>query len=620
MQSNRMPSILGRPADNPPVYIRREGKGMKEEHSVDQKELIEIVSAKPQNFAWFLGAGASRSAGLPSAADILWDLKRHYYCREENQEITRQDIQNDAVRERIQAFMESRGFPAEWADKEYETYFERLFAENKEKQRRYLIGQLAEDKVRLAAGHRVLGAMISLGLCRVAFTTNFDTVVEKSVAAMGGKSCSAYHLEGAHNAKQALNNEEYPFYCKLHGDFRYESLKNLPTDLATQNEDLSQCFINAGNRFGFVVAGYSGRDDSIIALFQKILETTNPFPHGLYWTHLKGSLLPSTVQELISVARAKNVNAGTIAIETYDSMMMRLWRNIENKTQEMDAKVRRTAAAPVNIPMPTAGKFAPILRLNALPVLAVPSKCLELSFRTAKEWVDLRKVQHDKELDAIFTKAETVWCWGDEAEVRSAFGSDLRFVSERAVPADFSAPGNLHVHGFVEEALCKALARDRPLLARKTRNNAVLIIDSKATDIGAFDPLFRVIGKCHGMVEGAFAPVTVEYPDPTKVTWAECVRVSLDHKEGRLWLQLEPDVWIWPTRARANAIEFLDKRRGNRYNKFYNQLLNAWVQIIFASGDRNVEIEVSPFGSGTEASNPKFKLSNRTAFSRRLAA
>jgi hypothetical protein len=44
---------------------------MKEQHSIDQKELIGIVSAKPQNFAWFLGAGASRSAGLPRPARRL---------------------------------------------------------------------------------------------------------------------------------------------------------------------------------------------------------------------------------------------------------------------------------------------------------------------------------------------------------------------------------------------------------------------------------------------------------------------------------------------------------------------------------------------------------------------
>lgn len=183
---------------------------MTEHHFIDQKELIGIVSAKPQNFAWFLGAGASRSAGLPSATDLLWDLKRHYYCREENQEITRQDIQNDAVRDRIQSFMESRGFPTEWADKEYETYFEKLFGGDKEKQRRYLVTQLAEDKVRLAAGHRVLAALISLGLCRVAFSTNFDTVVEKAVAAMGGKSLSAYHLGGRAQRQAGVEQRGIP--------------------------------------------------------------------------------------------------------------------------------------------------------------------------------------------------------------------------------------------------------------------------------------------------------------------------------------------------------------------------------------------------------------------------
>ena len=59
----------------------------------------------------------------------------------------------------------------------------------------------------------------------------------------------------------------------------------------------------------------------------------------MYWTHLKGSKLPATVLDLIIAARAKGVNASTVAIETYDSMMTRLWRNIENKTKEMDDKV-----------------------------------------------------------------------------------------------------------------------------------------------------------------------------------------------------------------------------------------------------------------------------------------
>jgi hypothetical protein len=52
--------------------------------------------------------------------------------------------------------------------------------------------------------------------------TNFDSVMEKAMARVAGKDLHAYHLEGSHTAVAALNNEEFPIYCKLHGDFRYE--------------------------------------------------------------------------------------------------------------------------------------------------------------------------------------------------------------------------------------------------------------------------------------------------------------------------------------------------------------------------------------------------------------
>lgn len=335
---------------------------------------------------------------------------------------------------------------------------------------------------------------------------------------------------------------------------------------------------------------------------------------------MKGAKPSPAVLDLLEAARSKGVNAYAVPIETFDSMMTRIWRNILGKTPELDAKVRRTSAAMVSIPLHGAGTAAPLVRMNALPILSVPQTCLELTFATPKQWADLRQVQHDKELKAIFTKTDSVWCWGVEADLRAAFGSDLVSVGQRDVPADLSAPGNLHVQGFLEEALCVALTRERPLLSRKVRNGALLIVDPQATDVGALDPLFKIVGKCSGNVEGVIAPVTAEHPNPVKVTWAESCRVSLDYKEGRLWAQIDPDVWIWPPRARESAVKFLDARRGNRYNKLYNQLLNAWIEIIFASDERNIEIEVSALDFGGDSANPKFRLSSRTAFARRLAA
>ena len=128
---------------------------------MNQGEFTGVFCARPQNFAWFLGAGASRAAGLPTATDILWDMKRRYYCQQENQEITRHDVQNPTVRERIQSYFDSRGFPPHGAANEYSDYFEKIFRDDKERQRRYVKAILAEEQVTLSVGNRVLGALLA---------------------------------------------------------------------------------------------------------------------------------------------------------------------------------------------------------------------------------------------------------------------------------------------------------------------------------------------------------------------------------------------------------------------------------------------------------------------------
>ena len=72
-----------------------------------------------QHLMWFLGAGTSRTAGLPTANDITWDLKHKYYCRHENQDFQSHDINNNAIKKKIQAYMDSKGFPLLWSAEEY---------------------------------------------------------------------------------------------------------------------------------------------------------------------------------------------------------------------------------------------------------------------------------------------------------------------------------------------------------------------------------------------------------------------------------------------------------------------------------------------------------------------
>ena len=585
---------------------------------MEQGEFVGKYCLRPQNFAWFLGAGTSRAAGLPTAADILWDMKRRYYCREDNQDISRQDIQNEIVKDRIQDFMTSRGFPNLWAEHEYPTYFQKIFGDDKERQRNYLKAILSEDNVSLSVGNRVMGGLISSGHIRAVFTTNFDSVIEKAMAQTVGEALSAYHLEGSVSANIALNNEEYPLYVKLHGDFRYESLKNLPKDLETQNEELSQCFINAANRFGFNVIGYSGRDDSTMALFRACLDSNNPFPHGLYWMGIKGAPVHPAVYELLELAQSKGVHADYVEIETFDALMLRLWRNIEDKPLHIDKKIRRGDKSTVFIPLPASGSANPLLRLNALPILSFPKQCLKLIFRSPKTWSDLREVQKEAPGNLIFMKTDAVWCWGLESNVKQAFREELTSVEQVDIPRDLAAVTNRPIKSFVEKALCMALARGKSLLSRATRNKTFLIANSLTDDNNALHPLTEITGSVSGIVPGVFTPISDEYPQAEQVRWSEAAQVSLDVKDGNLWLTLNPDIWIWPYSAREISVDFMQRRRSDRFNKKFNDLINAWIRIIFGTNELNVEIEVSSYAEGGGAENPSFRFASRTAFSRNL--
>ena len=587
---------------------------------IDQVKLTNYFCTRPQNIAWFLGAGTSRSAGLPTATDIIWDLKRHYYCREENQNIERQEVQNETVRARIQSYMDAKGFPEQGADDEYATYFAKIFGEDKEHQRRYFRSVLSEEQVSLSVGNRVLGALIASDLSRVVFTTNFDSVVEKAVAEVGAKSIAAFHLEGSHAANNALNNEEFPIYCKLHGDFRYDSIKNLPADLVQRNEELEACLLNAGNRFGFVVAGYSGRDASIMKLLHSVLECGNVFPHGLFWTGLKGGEVPPAVERLLQDASRKRINACYVEIETFDALMLRLWRNIDQKPVGLNAKVQKTSATSVNIPLPASGSDGPLLRFNALPVRKSPQRCLSLSFSNPKKWADLRKARQESRGRLILTKADEVWCWGERKAIKEQFEKDLLSISEREVPSDFKSMENLHVKRFLEEAICTAIAKVRPVLFRRLHSSVYLIVDRHTKNVAVLRPLSRVVGETSGIVPNLFSTITDEHPRAEQVCWAEAVRTSIDMRNGAVWFMIDPDVWIWPTRSRRDAKKFLDDRRRDRFNRKYEQLLTAWVQIIFATDESPVEINLSLSVGPESAENPVFRLGSRSTYARMIGS
>src|SRR5262249_12825853 len=273
----------------------------------------------------------------------------------------------------------------------------------------------------------------------------------------------------------------------------------------------------------------------------------------------------------------------------------------------------------VSIALPRPGSGRPLIRVNALPIHNIPHTCQALATVRPMAWEQIREIRGRSDGRLILTRTDKVLCWGARADVGEIFGDQLRSVDPYELPSDLNAADSLVVKGFLEDALAVALARGKPLLARTQRSGSFLIVDRHSETPQELDPLFQVVGKTVGSVDGLVAPADDTHPQE-RVNWAEAVRVSIEQKGGKRYLVLEPDVWIWPIRARKLAVEFLDRRKADRLNAKYNDLVDAWTRILLGTSERNTLTTVTAFEGGPGAENPHFEIGSRTAFTRRLIA
>ena len=579
----------------------------------DQLEM-QFISHYVQNasqIAWFLGAGTSRAAGMPTANDITWDLKRRYYCLHENQDIKYHDLNNSAVTKRIQNYLDSKGFPALWSAEEYSFYFDLTFGDDYASQQKYLAAQLSSSKISLNIGHRALAALIELGLTKMVFTTNFDEVLETAFATVADKSLSAYHLEGSYAALEALNSEHFPIYAKLHGDFRYQSIKNIAADLRDNDRQIEKCFLAAGNRFGMVVSGYSGRDANVMAMFRSTLEQANPFPLGLFWTTTDLSSVSDSVRDLVAYAHAKGVRSEIFETGTFDIMMSKIWRQIQCQNVRLNAKVRSARANSVCIPLPQRGVRYPILRTNALQICKLPTACGWLECQPAVGFCELNEILRNSRPDAIVTSLVKILFWGNSNELIPLFDAN-RVKSVSLFPlleVARSGSDSTILQSFFEQALAEAVCSDKPLLLRKKGRSYFAVVNHQANEDPRLDPLKEAVG-----FQGKYENVVGLVPRSESTFWAEALELKIDRQDGKWWLLVNPDIWISPLSKREESIDFVIAKKLKRYNSQAFKILSAWIQLICGSIGSGETVAVC-YKENTEFP-ARFELSTRTAYSR----
>jgi hypothetical protein len=509
------------------------------------------------------------------------------------------------VRERIQRHFAMGGHPPLGDPAEYAHYFELAYGD--ERDRRHYIDARVKG-AEPSYGHVALAALMTAGRARIIWSTNFDPCVETSAARVFGNTAelTVASLDNPVVAEQALSEERWPLYIKLHGDFQSQRLKNIADELREQDARLRATLLDACRRYGLIVIGYSGRDASIMEALEEAAEPGG-YPAGLFWIY-RGDTPPlPRVEALVAKAAAAGIDAAIVEAETFDEVVADALRQMPDVPEELLAAVDRQAPRLKDAPVPEAGTAWPVVRTNALPVVEFPSTCrrMESTIGGAKELRDAVKAEGISNEVIVARTKPGVLAFGADAALRKALAghaitrTDLHPIEPARLAWESGE------HGLLAEAIAVALGRERPLLVRRRRRQWVLVVDPQKRDDPALGPVREAADGLVGRL-------------PSGGHWGEAVGLRLDLRLDRLWLLLEPTIWLGRSGGPrpAKDTDFVRERRARRYNPGAARLLDAWIDVLLRGES---PARVSAFG-GVDGIDAAFVIDKTTAFSRRAQA
>ena len=109
-----------------------------------------LSAARSGRLMWFLGAGASASAGVPTAGQLIWQFKRFLYATQTSTPISAIDVADPAVRRRLQRHFDDLGqLPPPGDAEEYAAYFEAAYPDRADRRR-----MLDAQRERCESAHR----------------------------------------------------------------------------------------------------------------------------------------------------------------------------------------------------------------------------------------------------------------------------------------------------------------------------------------------------------------------------------------------------------------------------------------------------------------------------------
>ncbi|APX76313.1 Uncharacterised protein [Achromobacter insolitus] len=594
---------------------------------------------RPEQFAWFLGAGASAAAGIPTGYSMILDFKKRLFCQLSRISLREVDANDPLWQQRIDLFFSTRSeLPAPDDPTEYARAFEAIYP-TAEDRRIYIEKAVTMGTPSFA--HRVLAALLTTRRIPCVFTTNFDQLVETAatltdqlVSANERANMTTAAIDNAERAERCLRESSWPFLAKLHGDFQSVELKNTTDELREQDVRMRRALGAACARFGLVVVGYSGRDESVMAALTEVLTQPNAFPGGIYWvTRSASSVLPAVSELLVKAAQA-GVTTAIVESPTFDELAGDIIDGISLPPVLLQhVQESRPTQILAELPLPAREQRSfPVLQCSAIPILSMPKKARCIEIDTVITTVRARELVRDAKARAVVASVgRDIAAFGADAELLRAFA-----------PVGGKIAGTIDLHpdtdswalGLLYDALTWAISRGRPLLPRlRRKGHAIIVASGLPTD--SPERVAARKEKLSHLRQAYSTPLsgTVErygYP------FSEGVQIRLDCVADRWWCAFEPFTYVELPRTeagdgtshdegddnvasfvrRANPImDWQRERWAGRRNKEWARLIAGWARLLPGSHDGVVKAIGLREDSGP-GQDAEFRLSPVTAWSR----
>lgn len=471
------------------------------------------------------------SSGVPSAGNCVLRWKRNIFeTKNPDLKDSVGEISLPSVQERIDRWLKANGIWPNDGEDDYGYFIEACYP-IKDSRRRFF-----QDLIKTArphTGYRLLGLLAEIGLIRSVWTTNFDGLVAKGITANSMVTSIEVGIDCQDRTNRQESRDEV-LCVSMHGDYRYDELKNTHQELQNQEAVLRHQLVETLQKQSLIVCGYSGRDASIMAAMSDAYVSTDGTTR-LYWCGYSGQ--PNEeVATLLGRAHQAGREVFYIPDVGFDELQIRLARQcLDGSRCEQAERIvgnARVSGFPNKAPFKLkASKTTALIKSNALQ-LTVPLETYSFTVKDLPEtgvWKFLRKRADEHGFTAVPRKG-SVLALATLDQIRQAFGEQLDGTIERSPinDVDFGFIDG-SVHSLIMASLVKAIAFHRNL----ETNGRNLIWENRHCETNLVDGRQYSLHRCAHLQMRLIDTTLFLTIDPTFYVPSIADSENDDHKEAK---------------------------------------------------------------------------------------